>query len=161
MCVVASLFLFNFLDILTEFVNVPVPYISGAVSTLAGGGGSTVHGYMDGVGAVATFYYPFAISAMTSGDLVIADTSNNIIRRMTSSGSRLYFLSFSYLFFSCFFVVVCARNVFVFVVCRGGFHCGWWRGNFCIWICGWSGCCCTIQWPQRYFILVLWRLGGC
>ncbi len=59
----------------------------GVVSTLAGGGGGTLTGFVDGVGAEARFTSPSGITALSSGDLVIADTNNNIIRLMTSTGT--------------------------------------------------------------------------
>ncbi len=58
----------------------------GVVSTVAGGGGSTLSGYVDGVGAVARFNYPNGILYLSTGDLVVADHNNNIIRKITSSG---------------------------------------------------------------------------
>ncbi len=59
---------------------------AGLVSSIAGGGGSTLFGYVDGVGSVARFHNPVGVSLLSTGDLVIADTTNNIIRRMTSTG---------------------------------------------------------------------------
>ncbi len=56
------------------------------VSTVAGGGGSTLNGYVDALGAVARFQNPQAIYSLPTGDLVVADTTNNLIRKMTSSG---------------------------------------------------------------------------
>ncbi len=59
---------------------------SGVVSTVAGGGGSTLPGNVDGVGAVSRFSGPYGISSLSTGDLVVADTHNHIIRKITSSG---------------------------------------------------------------------------
>ncbi len=56
------------------------------VSTVAGGGGSTIAGHEDGVGAVARFLLPFGVTSLHSGDLVIADSNNHIIRTITSGG---------------------------------------------------------------------------
>ncbi len=56
------------------------------MSTLAGGGGSNVHGFNDGVGALARFYNPRGISALPTGDLVIADTFNHVIRKISTTG---------------------------------------------------------------------------
>ena len=53
-----------------------------AVTTLAGGGSSgTLHGHADGVGAAATFNGPYGI-AVSSTDLYIADSGNNLIRHI-------------------------------------------------------------------------------
>ncbi len=56
------------------------------VSTLAGGGGGTLLGYVDGVGTVARFNGPYGIASLSSGDVMVADTYNNNIRKITSSG---------------------------------------------------------------------------
>ncbi len=58
----------------------------GVVSTVAGGGGSALSGYVDGMGAVARFSYPVGISSLSTGDLVVTDYHNHIIRKITSSG---------------------------------------------------------------------------
>lgn len=50
----------------------------GAVLTLAGGG----NGYVDGEGEAARFNYPSAIAAAPDGSWVIADTGNNMVRRV-------------------------------------------------------------------------------
>ncbi len=57
------------------------------MSTVAGGGGSTLTGYVDGIGAVARFLNPWGISSLSSGDLVVTDNNNHIIRKITSSGT--------------------------------------------------------------------------
>jgi len=54
---------------------------SGAVTTLAG---STVAGSSDGPRAVASFYYPTGIATDESGNLYVADLSNNEIRKVTA-----------------------------------------------------------------------------
>ncbi len=59
----------------------------GLVSTVAGGGGNNLYGYVDGVGALVRFNGPVCVSTLTTGDLLIVDYSNNMIRRITSSGS--------------------------------------------------------------------------
>ncbi len=59
----------------------------GVVSTVAGGGGSSLSGYVDGVGSLARFCQLSGISALSTGDVVVADTNNQIIRKITSSGS--------------------------------------------------------------------------
>ena len=56
---------------------------TGAVSTLAGGGGQggTASGHANGTGAAATFYWPFGIT--TDGtNLYVADSGNNLIRKI-------------------------------------------------------------------------------
>jgi sugar lactone lactonase YvrE len=58
--------------------------ISGVVSTLAGGGsaGGTASGHADGIGTAATFNSPGGVAVDASGNLYIADSSNNLIRKM-------------------------------------------------------------------------------
>ncbi len=60
---------------------------SGLVSTFSGGGGSNIGGYMDGVGAYVRFSRPGGILALPNGKLLIADTSNHVIRKITSTGT--------------------------------------------------------------------------
>jgi sugar lactone lactonase YvrE len=57
----------------------------GTVSTAAGVAGS--HGNTDGAGSQARFWAPFGIAIDGSGNLYIADTANNIIRKMTPDGT--------------------------------------------------------------------------
>lgn len=52
---------------------------SGAVSTFAGNGG---RGSLDGVGQAATFYTPGDLTIDSKGDLIIADTFNNKVRKI-------------------------------------------------------------------------------
>jgi sugar lactone lactonase YvrE len=59
------------------------PGISG-VALLAGDTGGS--GSIDGAGAAARFYDPQAITADAAGNLYVADTSNNTIRKITPSG---------------------------------------------------------------------------
>ena len=58
---------------------------AGVVSTVAG---STVSGYVDGVGTVAKFNYPRGISVDSTGNVWVADTNNHMIRRINTAGSR-------------------------------------------------------------------------
>lgn len=55
----------------------------GTVTTIAGGGGT---GYRDGTAAEAIFDTPSGIAVTDSGDIVVADTGNNLVRRI-SDGS--------------------------------------------------------------------------
>ena len=55
-----------------------------AVSTLAGT--VAVSGGADGTGASATFSRPSGVATDSAGDVYVADTGNNTIRRVTSSG---------------------------------------------------------------------------
>jgi serine/threonine protein kinase len=57
---------------------------NGVVSTLAGTAGT--HGSADGVGGEARFWVPFGIAADRSGNVFVADTANNAIRKITSAG---------------------------------------------------------------------------
>ena len=56
---------------------------AGVVSTVAG---STVSGYVDGVGTVAKFNYPNGISVDSTGNAWVADYNNNMIRRINTAG---------------------------------------------------------------------------
>lgn len=57
----------------------------GTVTTVAGAAGST--GDSDGVGRAARFNNPYGLAVDGSGGLVVADWSNNKIRRITSGGT--------------------------------------------------------------------------
>ena len=56
----------------------------GVVSTLAGLAGS--YGSADGAGSAARFYYPYGVAVDDRGNVYVADTKNDTIRRMTSDG---------------------------------------------------------------------------
>ena len=55
----------------------------GVVSTLAGTG---TQGFMDGAGNVAQFNFPAGVVVDGSGNIYVADTDNNRIRKITSAG---------------------------------------------------------------------------
>jgi uncharacterized repeat protein (TIGR01451 family) len=57
---------------------------SGVVTSFAGAAG--VFGSADGTGSAARFYYPYGIAADKAGNVYVADTNNNTIRRITSAG---------------------------------------------------------------------------
>jgi RHS repeat-associated protein len=56
---------------------------SGIVSKLAGAGSA---GYQDGIGSAAKFYNPTWVATDASGNVYVADRSNNRIREVTSAG---------------------------------------------------------------------------
>jgi len=65
---------------------------AGLVSTLAGGSGV---GSADGVGSAASFSTPKGISVDVSGNLYVADTDNNVIRKISQSLATTDFEMFS------------------------------------------------------------------
>ena len=56
---------------------------AGTVSTIAGSGTA---GLADGTGAAASFSSPSGIALLANGDLIVADTLNHRIRRVTQAG---------------------------------------------------------------------------
>jgi outer membrane protein assembly factor BamB len=58
---------------------------TGMVSTLAGNAGST--GLLDGTGSAARFNNPTGLAIDSNGTSYVADTTNNIIRKITATGS--------------------------------------------------------------------------
>jgi hypothetical protein len=57
---------------------------AGVVSTIAGLAG--VQGSADGVGTDALFYWPYGVAADSAGNVYVADTGNNTIRKVTPAG---------------------------------------------------------------------------
>jgi Flp pilus assembly pilin Flp len=57
--------------------------LNGVVTTLAGSGTGT---WADGTGAAASLYHPFGVAVDSSGNVYVADTSNNRIRKVTAAG---------------------------------------------------------------------------
>ena len=58
--------------------------IAGIVRTLAGGDGHP--GFKDGQGAAARFKLPFGLTLDEDGSILVADTGNNAVRRVTMQG---------------------------------------------------------------------------
>jgi streptogramin lyase len=65
----------------TPPANITTPL---TVSTLAGE--ALAYGTADGTGTGARFYYPSGIATDTAGNVYVADTDNQIIRKVTASG---------------------------------------------------------------------------
>ena len=70
---------------------------AGVVSTVAG---STVSGYVDGVGTVAKFRNPNGISVDSTGNAWVADHSNHMIRRINTAG-RVHTCMHTYIYSAC------------------------------------------------------------
>jgi hypothetical protein len=72
--------------IITDFNNQRVRKITpdGTVSTLAGSGSK---GFADGAGAAAQFNCPFGVAVDGEGNIIIADASNQRVRKITPDGT--------------------------------------------------------------------------
>jgi sugar lactone lactonase YvrE len=57
---------------------------AGVVTTLAGTAGTS--GHADGTGPAATFYDPTGVAVDSAGTVYVADTNNNLIRKITPAG---------------------------------------------------------------------------
>jgi sugar lactone lactonase YvrE len=68
-------------DTLNNLIREITP--AGVVSTIAGSG---AQGSANGTGTAASFWNPSAIAVDNSGNLYVADTTNNKIRKITASG---------------------------------------------------------------------------
>ena len=58
---------------------------AGVVTTLAGSPGA--YGTNDGTGSAARFNYPAGVAVDSAGNVFVADTRNNTIRKVTSAGA--------------------------------------------------------------------------
>jgi DNA-binding beta-propeller fold protein YncE len=58
--------------------------MDGDVTILAGDG---TNGYIDGLGTEARFKYPIGIALHPSGDLIVADSANGAIRKISTAGN--------------------------------------------------------------------------
>ncbi len=60
---------------------------SGVVTTLAGATGiGSSAGYADGTGAAARFNYPSSVGVDANGNVYVADTRNQVVRKITADG---------------------------------------------------------------------------
>jgi sugar lactone lactonase YvrE len=57
--------------------------VGGAVTTIAGSAGSS--GFADATGSTARFHGPQGLALDASGDLFVADTNNNVVRRIVTA----------------------------------------------------------------------------
>ncbi len=84
--------------------------MTGLVSTVAGGGRSALYGYADGFGSMARFNQPYGVSSTLTGDIIVADADNNLIRKITSSGLPVIDFLFCFivlLYLLCLYCGIC------------------------------------------------------
>jgi streptogramin lyase len=62
---------------------------AGVVTTLVGGLSGTTGTFVDGIGTNAGFYYPYGVTVDLIGNVYVADTYNNRIRRIETLGSSI------------------------------------------------------------------------
>jgi DNA-binding beta-propeller fold protein YncE len=67
---------------------------AGVVTTLAGSGAI---GNVDGNGAAATFFHPAGVAVDANGNVYVADTDNNLVRKITPAGAVTSFAGSGYL----------------------------------------------------------------
>ena len=90
---------------------------AGVVTTLAGSAGAW--GINDGMGSAARFFHPYGVAVDSSGNVLVADTGNWAIRKVTSAGVVTTLAgSAALLTFPQGLAVDSAGNVFV--ACSGG-----------------------------------------
>jgi sugar lactone lactonase YvrE len=58
--------------------------LDGVVTTIAGSPGT--YGYADGIGTAAHFYHPTAVTVNRNGDVLVADSWNGRLRKVTPAG---------------------------------------------------------------------------
>ena len=74
----------------------------GVVTRLAGGGNTSdftygsAYGSVDGTGSAALFCYPYGITVDGFDTVYVADTSNNLIRMISTSGSNVNMIVVEY-----------------------------------------------------------------
>jgi sugar lactone lactonase YvrE len=69
-------------DMINESIRKITP--AGIVSTLAGNGSK---GYSNGIGSVASFYYPMGVAVDASGNVYVTDSVNAMVRKITPDGT--------------------------------------------------------------------------
>ena len=66
----------------------PFLFHAAVVSTFAGGGAGSNSDWIDGVGAAAAFNGPSGVAVDASGNVLVAETSNHRVRRVTPSRGK-------------------------------------------------------------------------